>query len=586
MTLRQPIISMMGHVDHGKTTLLDRIAGSARAAREAGGITQHIGALEVPLRTVEAICRGLIRADQFTVPGLLFIDTPGHRSFVNMRRRGGALADIAIVVVDMNEGVMPQTREVLQILRHETTPFLVAANKVDLVPGFRSPPTGQSLASHLRTLPESVQRDVDAKVYALSESLHSLGFSAERYDRIQDYRRNVAIVPVSGKTGAGLPDLLAVLVGLAQRFLEKELTLSPDGGEATILEVSEARGIGAVANVVVYQGFLKVGDPILVTGWETPFATHIRGIYRPRTNPSSRGTPAQTVDPIPEVRAASGVQISAPGIEKALPGGLLRAVREAAEVERARQELERESNPILAVVENGVWLKADTLGALEAMVFECQEGGIPIKGASVGAVTRRDVMLMRTVRDPTCRAILAFNVPVLPEAQKAIEGGDVQVIPGEVMYRILEEFRTWQERRRAELEQEKRRSIAYPAKFQVLPGFVFRASKPAIVGVRVLAGTLRPPCRLIKPDGSDGGTLRSLQAEGKTIKEATEGQEVAAAIDGLVVGRSVKPGDVLLVSLTEDAARTLRGENLTPAERSVLEEVIRIRRQTQPFWGT
>ncbi len=587
MPLRQPIVSMMGHVDHGKTSLLDKIAGSAKASKEAGGITQHIGAVEVPLKVIEKVCAGLLRAEQFSIPGLLFIDTPGHRSFVTMRRRGGALADIAIVVIDVREGVMPQTREVLQILRHEKTPFIIAANKVDTIQGWRPPPPRTPLSTFLATLPTDTQKALDDRIYSLSESLDALGFSAERYDRVSDYTRNVAMVPVSAKTGAGLPDLLAVMVGLSQRYLEQELRQEERAGEATVLERTEERGIGPVANVIVYQGRMRVGDPIVVTGVDGPFVSKIRVLTRPTVVRAGRGTASRRMESLTEATAAAGVQLSAPGIEKALPGGLIKVIVGAGEeaATKACEELESETYPVASVEENGVWLKADTLGGLEALAFECKEAQIPIKGAEVGAVSKRDALVMKAVKDPLCRAILAFSVPVLPEAASVLPSADVKVFPGEVMYRLLEEYQEWREKRRTEMEEERRKALVHPAKLQVIPGFVFHRSHPAIVGVKVLAGTLRPPSRLMIRDGTEVGLLRGLQDKGESLKEAEEGTEVAASIEGATVGRSFNEGDTLYVSMSEETARSLAKVPLRPSEREVFDEILTIRRAKEPFWG-
>jgi len=138
---RTPIVSVLGHVDHGKTTLLDEIRGSAVASGEAGAITQHIGSTVVPIEVIEAICDP---DEEFDLPGLLFIDTPGHHAFTTLRSRGGALSDIAVLVVDISDGFQPQTVEAVKILDRYETPFVVAANKIDALPGWkrtRTPPS-------------------------------------------------------------------------------------------------------------------------------------------------------------------------------------------------------------------------------------------------------------------------------------------------------------------------------------------------------------------------------------------------------------------------------------------------------------
>jgi len=582
--LREPIVSLLGHVDHGKTTLLDRIAGSVRAAHEAGGITQHIGAIEVPGSTVRHLCEGILRTDQLVVPGLLFVDTPGHRSFETMRRRGGALADLAILVIDSREGVMPQTLESLQILRREKTPFAIALTKIDLLNGWRKPSGPIGLRDQIARGGPEFLKVLDDRVYSVAEEVVRLGLSADRYDRVSDFTRNIGIVPVSAKTGVGVPELIALLVGLSQRFLKHELALATDGGEATILERSDQKGVGPVGNVIVYRGRLKVGDEIVATGRSEPFTSHIRGIYRPILLKTGSQKHIR-LESLPEVRAAAGVYLAAPGIEEAMPGGLLRVVHSPEEKTRVEAELALESQPVTEVALTGVAIYADTLGGLEALAFECRQNQIPVHEAGVGPVSRATVLRMTTVKDPTHRAVLAFNVPVLPDAQAEVEAGQVRIFRAEVMYRAIEEYLAWKGQRSREIVAQRRLELVHPAKFEILSGYVFRASKPAIVGIRVLGGTLRPGVRLIRPDGTEVGILKSLQKEGTPVPSAEESTELAASIDGAVVGRNVHEGDTLLVGIPESMARALKGQALTPREQEILEEVVRIHRPTQPFWG-
>lgn len=584
--LRQPILSLLGHVDHGKTSLLDRIAGSVRAAHEAGGITQHIGAIEVPREAVLELTRGVMRAEQFAVPGLLIIDTPGHRSFETLRKRGGALADLALLVVDAREGVMPQTRESIQILRHEKTPFAVALTKIDLLPGWRKPLGPVSLADHLqRSTPEFLTA-LDQRLYAVAESLAEVGLSADRFDRVSDFTRNLGIVPVSSKTGVGVPELIALAVGLSQRFLKEDLALAAGGAEATVLERSEQKGVGPVASVILYRGTLRAGDEVVVTGRSAPFATRVRGLYRPATKGKGKGATHVRLVATEEVHAAAGFYLAAPGIEAALPGGLVKAVRSEAEREETVAQLAREVAATVPLAESGVQVCADTLGGLEAMAFECGEANIPIHGAEVGPVHRALVLRTMDVKDPLHRAVLAFNVPVLPDALPEGAAGQVRVFQGEVMYRILEEYASWKAEESEKLSRERRATLIHPAKFEFLRGFVFRSSKPAIFGIKVLAGELRPGVRIMKADGTEVGLLRSLQREGESVKVAAEGDELAASLEGAVIGRTLEEGELLYVALPEAAVRLLRNHPLSAPEQAVLEEVTRIRRATfGPFWG-
>jgi translation initiation factor 5B len=582
--LREPIVSLLGHVDHGKTTLLDRISGSVRAAHEAGGITQHIGAIEVPGSVVRRLCEGILKTEQLVVPGLLFVDTPGHRSFETMRRRGGALADLAILVIDAREGIMPQTRESLQILRKEKTPFAIALTKIDLLSGWRKPVGPVPLLEQIQRAGPEFGKVLDERVYSVAEEVVQLGLSADRYDRVSDFTRNIGIVPVSSKSGVGVPELIALLVGLSQRFLKHELSIAGDGGEATILERSDQKGVGPVGNVIVYRGQLRVGDEIVATGRTEPFSSRIRGIYRPVLLKGGTSKHVK-LDSLTDVKAAAGVYLAAPGIEEAMPGGLLKVVRSDAEREQVRSELARESQPVTEVALSGVAIYADTLGGLEALAFECRQSNIPVHEAGVGPIGRPTIVRMANVRDPTHRAVLAFNVPVLPDAQPEGEGSPVQIFRAEVMYRAIEEYLTWKSERTRELQAQRRLELVHPAKLEILPGFVFRISKPAIVGIKVLGGTLRPGVRLMRPDGTEIGVLKALQKDGTSVASAEEAAELAASIDGAVVGRNVKEGDTLLVGIPESVARALKGQALTDREKEILEEVVRIHRPAHPFWG-
>src|SRR5512137_212157 len=279
--LRTPIVVVMGHVDHGKTTLLDKIRGTAVAKGEAGLITQHIGATEVPLDVVQEFC-GSHFGKEMQIPGLLFIDTPGHHAFTSLRSRGGSLADLAVLIVDMNEGFQPQTIESLTILKRYKTPFVVAANKMDRIAGWRST-KNSSFSKTLKAQNERVTEEMDTKLYELVGELYKYGFDGDRYDRIRDFTKTVGIVPISALTGEGVPDLLMVLVGLAQRFLKENLKISSVGpGVGTILEVKEERGLGTTLDVILYDGEFNAGDTIIVGTAYEPIVTKLRALLKPK----------------------------------------------------------------------------------------------------------------------------------------------------------------------------------------------------------------------------------------------------------------------------------------------------------------
>lgn len=580
--IRQPIVSVLGHVDHGKTSLLDAIRGTTVAAREAGGITQHIGATEVPLEAIRRVCGDLMAGKSFKVPGLLFIDTPGHHAFTTLRARGGALADLAVLVVDVNEGFRPQTIESIKILKQHKTPFVVAANKIDLVPGWRKHPGAPFVVSS-RDQPDGVVAALDAKLYELAAKFYNQGFSAERYDRVSDFTANLAIVPTSAKHREGVPDLLLILIGLAQRFLEEQLRTEEGPGEGTILEVKEEKGHGTTLDAIVYKGTLSRGDTIVLGTVGVPIVAKVRALLKPKPLDEIRD-PQDRFDRVKSVSAASGVKIAAANAESAMPGAPVRVVE--GDLARVVEEVAKETSVQVETSDEGLILKADALGSLEALAFECKTLKIPIRTARIGPVSRRDVLDAATIPDPLHRVVLAFNVGFLPDAdEELLKQPEVKILTNDVIYRLLEEYGGWVEEKRKALEAASRQEIVYPGKVLLLPDHVFRASKPAIVGVRVLAGRVRPGQALMRDDGREVGRIKSIRTGEKTLEEARTGQEVAIAIDGPTVGRQIEPGDVLFNVIPEADARAVGAQALSGDEREALDAILAIRRKEDRFWG-
>lgn len=584
MAVRHPIVSVMGHVDHGKSTILDKIRGTKVVAREAGGITQHIGATDVPIETIYALCGKLMGERKFSVPGLLFIDTPGHYSFVTLRTRGGALADLAVLVVDINEGLKPQTIESINILRKFKTPFVIAANKIDLIPGWRRRENA-TCGDAFSDQDPRVLSDLDEKIYNLTGKIFDkFGFSADRFDHITDFTKTVAIVPISGKFGEGLADLLLVLVGLAQRFLEEELRSEEGPGEGTVLEIKEEKGIGTAVDTIVYKGTMRVGDQIVVAAAKgKPIVTKIKGLQRPKPLDEIRD-PTQRFDRVKEVSAAAGIRIVAQNLENALAGGTVKVV--SGNLDEILEETAKESQISAELASEGIIVRGDAIGSLEAFAFEAKKTELPIRKIDIGNVTRKDVVEASHFESPLHRAIFAFNVSINEDAKTEASALRVKIFENDVMYRMLEEYNLWCEERTKQLEVEKRLEIAFPGKVKIMRDHVYHVSKPAIVGVRILAGRIRPGQSLIKEDGREVGRIKSVQSEGKSLGEAIAGAEVAISIDDATVGRQINVEDILLVDIPESHAHELQNQQLKQDELEVLEQLKAIKRKEKPFWGS
>lgn len=584
--MRTPIVVVMGHVDHGKTSLLDKIRGTAVVDLEAGAITQHIGATEVPLDVIQDFC-GSHFGEDIQVPGLLFIDTPGHHAFTSLRSRGGSLADLAVLIVDMNEGFQPQTIESLTILKRYKTPFVVAANKMDRIAGWR-PMKNSSFAKTLHAQNERVVEELDTKLYEIVGELYKYGFDADRYDRIRDFTKTVGIVPISALTGEGVPDLLMVLVGLTQRFLKDNLKITASGpGVGTILEVKEERGLGTTLDVILYDGVIKAGDTVLVGTANEPILTKIRALLKPK--PLAEIRSEERFLPVKQVVAASGVKVAGPKLEGALAGSTIRVIESSANVDALVKQMKSELDSVRIDTENeGVILKADTIGSLEALVGELKAKNIPIHAADVGPISRRDVIRASMIKDRLLSVILGFNIDILPDAISEIQKTSVPVFQSDVIYSILENYDTWVDEQKMKMEQERLEAIIRPGAIRILPDCVFRQSKPAIVGVQVIGGVIRTQVPLIRDDGAVAGIIKGIQEHNENIGSATVGMEVAVAIDGPTVGRQIHEGDILYVNIPEKHARIVEQElkpRLAEDERETMENFLAIKRKKEPFWG-
>jgi translation initiation factor 5B len=591
MPLRQPIVAVLGHVDHGKTTLLDKIRGTSVASREPGQITQWIGASLLPSSVIKETCGTLL--DQFKitiqVPGLLFIDTPGHETFSNLRRRGGSAADIAILVIDISKGVEPQTTESLNILKSRKTPFVVAANKVDLIKGWKSMPDASFVVSYKQQAPE-IQTELDNRIYTIMGTLSRLGFRSERFDRITDFTKDVAIIPTCARTGEGIPELLVVLAGLTQAYMHDKLETRAGPALGTVLEVKEEPGLGMTINAIIYDGVLKVNDTIVLGGRQGPLTTKVRALLLPKPLDEIRD-PRDKFVSAERVAAASGVKIAAPNLDDALAGSAIYAVPHGKNAkEYARMIVEEVEKLRIQTDRDGVILKTDTLGSLEAITASLSNYGIPLRLADVGDVSKRDIAEAEAVwvDDRLHAVVLAFNVRVLPDAQQEAASAGILIFKAEIIYHLLDDYLKWFEDQRAAGVKAELDSLIRPGSVKVLPGFVFRRSKPAVVGVEILVGRIRPKYSLMDENGRRVGEVMQIQDKGKDLQEATKGMQVAASIDKGIVGRNVAEGQNLIVDVPEKHAKILQSKfasELTPEESELVSSLIQLKRRQNPIWG-
>ena len=592
MRLRQPVVVVLGHVDSGKTSLLDRIRGTAVQQREAGGITQHIGASFFPIETIRNITGhlyGKISKSETQIPGILVIDTPGHEIFANLRMRGGSAADIAIVVVDINRGFEAQTIESIEILRTRKVPYLVALNKIDMISGWRKIGI-PFIVEEMKKQDPVIQDMIDTKIYDVVGSLSRLGYNSEAFWRVKDFTKEVAIVPVSAATGVGIPELLAVLVGLSQQYLAKRLEQHKVGARGIVLEINEEVGLGPSANVILLDGVLKHGDSIVIAKREGAIITKIKSILLPKPLDEMRD-PRDKFRPVEQVVSAAGLKITSPDLNGVLAGSPLYTLEKKNDENTLKQMVESEvKSAILSTDSNGVILRCDTIGSIEAITDLLKRADIPVRSADIGNITRRDIIEASAVRekDRYLGVVLGFNVKVLEDAEKESYERNIKIFNERIIYNLVRNYTDWVTYQREHEESILFNEIPPICKFQFMRGYIFRRNDPAVFGAEILVGKLRQKVVVISEEGKKIGTVQQVQENGKAIEEATKGMQVAVSIKGPVIGRQLNEDDILYTDLNSKHAKTLTERfihKLNEEEKQVFDRILSMKRKSDPAYG-
>ena len=428
--------------------------------------------------------------------------------------------------------------------------------------------------------PDSVKGILEKKLYEVVGKLSEEEFDSDRFDRVDDFSKRIAIVPVSAKTGAGLPELLMVLTGLAQKFLEDNLKSESKEAKGTIMEVKEETGFGKTMDVIIYDGSLKKGDTIVVGSLGEPIVTKVRGLFEPVFK---RGQKCKFKS-VNDVNAAIGVKILAPNVDDAVAGMPIVSCDEK-DVEKVKKEISTEIESVVIHTEsNGIIVKADSLGSLEALIILLKEKEIPIRKATIGNITKKDVAEAESMKeeDPLLSVVIGFNV--------ALEGKDekkVKIITNDVVYKLIEEYEKWKEEELKSQEGKELESLVRPCKLTIMSGYVFRQNNPAVVGVDVMEGVVKNNTPLMKEDGKEITTIKSMQLDQDNVEKAERGKKVAISLPNVTVGRQINEGDVLFSAIPEEDFRKLKElkKHLKKEEIKILKEIAVIMRKKNEMWG-
>ena len=593
MNLRQPVLVVLGHVDSGKTSLLDTIRGTGVQGREAGGITQHIGASFFPIDTIRRLTGPLyekLAKSESPIPGLLVIDTPGHEVFANLRSRGGSAADIAIVVADVNKGFEPQTYESMEILKKRKVPFVIALNKIDMISGWRQL-NSPFVTEQVKAQDSSITGVLDEKIYNVVGSLSRLGYNSEGFWRVKDFTKEIAIVPVSAAKNIGIPELLAVVVGLSQQFMSKRLERREGPARGIVLEVNEEIGLGPSANLILIDGILRVGDTVLVAKRDKAVTTKIKALLLPKPLDEMRD-PRDKFKPVSEVTSAAGIKVTSPDLDGVLAGSPLYVLENKDQETNLRPIVEDEvRNAIITDTNtNGIILRCDTIGSLEAIRDMLKKADVPMQKADIGHITRRDILAASAVKEKNryLGVVLGFNVKILEEANREAQERGIQIFNENIIYNLVRSYTEWVRYQKEHEDSILFNEIPPVCRFQFMKGFIFRRNYPAVFGAEIQIGRLRQKVNVLNEDGKKIGTIHQIQENGKPIDEATKGEQVAVSIKDISVGRHINEGDIFYTDLRSKEAKLLLerfGYRLSQEEKDILDMLVAMKRKVDPSYA-
>jgi len=579
MELRSPIITICGHVDHGKTSLLDILKGSKVAEKEAGNITQKIYftrlSKEIILKEIgKKLSKKGIKLD---IPGFLLIDTPGHAAFTNLRKRGGSLADLAVLVIDVTEGIKPQTAEVIQILKLHKTPFVIALNKIDKITGWKK--LDDDLNKSIEMQPQKVKQQFEELYMTLMGSLYSHGFEADLYNKINDFTKKIAMVPTSTRTKEGIPELIMMLCGLSQKYLSNKLELSSET-KGVMLEIKKEKNNNYI-EAILYDGELVKSDEIAVSNFDgEPILTKIRILEE--IEPL-----CPNFKPAEKVKASSGIRMQLVEKNEILPGMPFMVFKN--NLDEIRKNFKKEISETMgsSLSKQGIIAKADSLGSLEALIFLLKQNNIPLLKVGIGKINKTDLISAKANLEinELDAVIVGFNVEKDEEVNEI--SSKIKIIQNDVVYKLIDDLVEWRKEKQREIEKKRLMGLSTICKLEILHQYIFRNTKPAIFGVKVLGGKLISGLNVIDEDDEKIGHIKNIQSEKKSVAESTEGMEVAISIPGLNYERQLKNKKFLYSNLSESQFREFKKNKdlLSQSEIKTIQEIAEIKRKIKADWG-
>lgn len=558
---RALIIAVMGHVDTGKTLLLDYIRGTSIQSKEAAGITQQIGA---SYKAKESIPD----SDEIVFPGFLFIDTPGHSAFSNLRKRGSSLCDLAIIVIDSMHGVENQTRESINICIERQIPYIIAFNKCDRLYGW-NPDDKRPIMEKLR-LPEFLH-SFSERLEQCSRHFYSIHLNTSiEFTTEPD---TVNICPISAMTGEGINEMLLTAAKYYQSKFPNGL-LKDDQLDAVIMESKVEDRTGASIDVILINGTLSVGDRISFWTFSGPVTSTVRGLLLPNECSEMRMSQSYTNQQC--VQGACGVKIVANNLDNAVPGSKVVFADKISELEPC--------NSNIVLDDEGVTICAPTIGQAEAMITFLREEAdnkLKIGHLCIGNVIKRDILHLTKYVETNkqmCNIILSFDCKISDVADLIRENGTL-VFTGDTIYRVYQNYMVWYSEYHQRQLDDLRSQATYPCEISIIPGNCFRKSNPMILGVKIEKGKLSKGTKLFFTGGILGEVTGIRNGE-HDVETAIMGDEVSIRIDTeQLFGRHITYDNTLYSLLTKNSVSVMKQyfiSELTEIDLKLFERIIKI----------
>ena len=568
--LRAPIVCVLGHVDAGKTKILDKLRHSNVQLGEAGGITQQIGATFIPIENIQSHISKIDERfhTKTRIPGILLIDTPGHASFTNLRSRGSSLCDIAVLILNIDKGIEKQSVESLDLLRMRKTPFIIALNQIDRTYNWRRF-DWSGFEDSYRKQKDQQKRLFDEKVEQNKMQFIKNNINAELYYKNTNMKEYVNMVPTSAITGEGLPDLLGLLVYLTDNYLIRQITYKEEV-KCSILEVKVLETIGTTIDVVLVNGTIHVGDKIVIGGLLGPIKTVVKIILLPK--PMKEMRVKCEYERYDEISGAIGVKIFCPDLENALAGSPLYVYKTEEEAEHYCNEISKDFNSIVQKYLNkkgkGIMVQASTLGSLEAILTFLNEQKVEVAVVGVGNLNKKDVIKLQIkhAEDENVMkedlVILCFDNKVLPEAQKVADENGIKIFVDDIIYHLFDKFIEFKNKSILERKKEKEKEAIFPCSLKTV--MFINKKDPLIIGVSVTEGVLKigTPIYCVEKN-LPLGVVESIEREKKPINNVRPNDgdvaiRIKVADSSLAAGRHFDESSTYVSQITRNSINALK----------------------------